>query len=377
VLALASVVPAPLGAQTQERFSFKGFGGWAFSDMSRDGRWGEVATRDGEYGNYSFALNLAAKPTAQLSLRSQAFAGQNLRGHRTKVDYAFAEYAFGPAFKLRAGKALSPFGLYSEIYDVGTLRPFFYLPQFYQGRLGLIPKAYVGGGATGMRSLGSDWEISYDAFGGEMQFEPFTRTLLKGVDRSTRLPIVEDVEAQLHGRKMAGARLLLSSPARGFDVGGSVIRIGDLKQRAADGRRVPFPTGPDGTLVNGRVQFQRGRFAARAEFFEAFTDAADVPSFYVEASRKLGRRVEIAAQYEKTDLQLLPGDNSVPPPLRRHESFGAGASFWPTRELVLKLNAYRVLGNLLNRPQDSIVKYLTGTLDTTSTVVVLGAQFAF
>ena len=143
-------------AQTPDRYSLQGFGGWAFTDLSRDGRWAEAATKDGEFGNYNFALNFAAQPWNKLSLRTQGFGGHNLRGQRLSLDYGFAEYAHSPALKLRAGKVLTPFGLYSEIYDVGTLRPFYYLPQFYQGRLGLIPKAYLGGGVTGVRSLGSE-----------------------------------------------------------------------------------------------------------------------------------------------------------------------------------------------------------------------------
>jgi hypothetical protein len=67
----------------------------------------------------------------------------------------------------------------------------------------------------------------------------------------------------------------------------------------------------------------------------------------------------------------------VPPPLRDHESIGAALNFWFSPEFVIKLNAYHVEGNLLNRPKNSIVKYLTGTLETSSNVVVFGAQFSF
>jgi hypothetical protein len=363
-------------AQTSERYSLQGFGGWAMADLTKDGRWAEAATAEAEFGNYNFALNLAAQPTSKLSISSQAFWGQNLRGQKLSLDYAFAQYAHAPLLKLRAGKVLTPFGLYSEIYDVGTLRPFYFLPQFYQGRLGLIPKAYLGAGATGTQSLGGDWEASYDAFGGEIQFEEFTQAQLTGFDPATRLPVILETDTRLVGRKMVGGRLMLASPARGFDVGGSAIRIGDLKRMTAEGR-VPFPTSDDATLLNGRLQYQRKGLAARAELFKVFTDKADVGSWYVEVSQKFLKRWQLAAQYEKSDLALLPGDNSVPPPLRDHESIGAALNFWFSPEFVIKLNAYHVEGNLLNRPKNSIVKYLTGTLETSSNVVVFGAQFSF
>ena len=131
------------------------------------------------------------------------------------------------------------------------------------------------------------------------------------------------------------------------------------------------------TLAEGRIQFQRGPFAARAELFEVWTEKVDVRSYYVEISRMLGRHFQLAAQYENGDLTLLPGDNSVPPPLREHESIGGGVNYWFKPGLVLKLDLYRVEGNMYSRPSDSIVKYLTGTLETRNTVFVLGTQFSF
>lgn len=363
-------------AQAPSRYSLRGFGGAAFADLSSNGRWAEAATKDGEIENYDLALTLAAQPWSKLGVRAQGYVGHNLRGQKYSLDYGFAEYAHSPAFRLRGGKVLTPFGLYSEIYDVGTLRPFYYLPQFYQGRLGLIPKAYLGGGVTGITPIGGDWELVYDAFGGEIRFAEFTTAQLTGVDRATRLPIIAEYDAQLVGSKMVGGRVLLASPARGLDVGGSVFYIGDLKQQTDTGR-VPFVTGPDATFVNGRLQYQRGGFVGRAELFEVYTDRADVESYYVEVSQRFLKHFQVALQYENSGITLLPGDNSLPPPLREHESLGMALNFWVNPQLVIKLNAYRVEGNLLNRPRGAIVSYLTGTLDSRTDVFVLGTQFSF
>jgi hypothetical protein len=363
-------------AQAPSLYTLRGFGGAAFADLSSNGRWAEAATRDGEIENYDLALTLAVQPSSKLGLRAQGYVGHNLRGQQYSLDYGFAEYAFAPAFKLRGGKVLTPFGLYSEIYDVGTLRPFYYLPQFYQGRLGLIPKAYLGAGVTGIAPLGGDWELGYDAFGGEIRFAEFTVAQLTGFDPATRLPIIAETDTQLVGSRMVGGRLLLASPARGLDVGGSVFYIGDVKQQSPKGR-IPFASGPDATFVNGRLQYQRGGFVGRAELFEVFADNVDVESFYVEVSQRLLKHWQLALQYEKSDITLLPGDNSIPPPLRWHESVGAALNFWITPQLVVKLNLYRVDGNLLNRPRGAIVSYLTNTLDTRTNVFVLGTQFSF
>jgi hypothetical protein len=376
---LAAALALSVGAahvEASDRLALRGFGGAAFAEAGNDGRWAEAATKDGDFGNYDLALNLAAQPWTRLGARVQGYVGHDLRGEKVSLDYAFAEYAQSSAFKLRGGKVLTPFGLYSEIYDVGTLRPFYYLPQFYEGRLGLVPKAYLGGGITGVGRLGGDWELGYDAFGGQMRFAEFTTSQLNGFDPATGLPIIQEDNAQLVGSKMVGGRLLLASPARGFDIGGSVFYIGDLKQQTAEGR-VPFTTGPDATFVNGRLQYQRGRFVARAELFEVYTKYAGVQSFYAEVSQRFFKHWQLALQYEKSDLSLLPGDESVPPPMRRHESLGGALNFWVKPSLVVKLNLYHVDGNLLTRPANAIVSYLTHTLQTQTNVLVLGTQFSF
>ena len=44
---------------------------------------------------------------------------------------------------------------------------------------------------------------------------------------------------------------------------------------------------------------------------------------------------------------------------------------------MVKLNLYHVDGNLLTRPANAIVSYLTHTLQTQTNVLVLGTQFSF
>jgi hypothetical protein len=48
-------------------------------------------------------------------------------------DYGFAEWRFSDALRLHAGRMKHPFGIYSEIFDVGTLRPFYTLSQSVYG----------------------------------------------------------------------------------------------------------------------------------------------------------------------------------------------------------------------------------------------------
>jgi hypothetical protein len=375
---VASLLAAPTAhAQAESRYSVRGFGGWAFAASDNDNSFGYVASERGDWKNYYLALNVAAQPTQKLSIRSEGFWSEDQRGARPRLDYVFAQWAHSPAIKLRVGKAPVPFGIYSEVYDVGTLRPFQLLPQFYEGPLGLIPKAYLGAGLTGAAPLGEDWEIHYDAFGGEIRFEPFQTDFVAGIDPATGIPLVRTLESQIVGREMAGGRLLLVAPVKGIDIGGTVFYLNDVKQRIEGGALQRYSVTDNSTHLNARAQYQREAFGARAEWFGVLADDADVKSFYVEASYKLGRHWQVAGQYETSKIVLRDGDDSIPEPIRRHQSFGLAVNYWLRPELVLKLNAYRVDGNMIARPGQAGLRAALGTINEKTSVVVAGAQFSF
>jgi hypothetical protein len=360
-------------AQEGPRYSLQGFGGWAYGTTDNDNFFAYSASPEGAWDNYYFALNVGARPMEKLSIRAQAFWGDDLRGERTKLDYVFAEWAQSPAFKLRVGKVLVPFGLYSETYDVGTLRPFYLLPQFYAGTFGLIPKAYLGGGLTGAPRLGDSWELQYDVFGGQIEFEPFGLELLSGFEPATGLPAFTKLEAQLVGRDMVGGRLLLVSQDRGVDFGGTVIHMGELADP-----EVGFLSFGSGNLYNVRAQYQKGPLAVRGEFFKATTESGEgTESYHAEASFRFLKKWQLAAQYEHSELLLSEGDDSIPGPLRRHESFGLALNFWVSPEFVLKLNGYSVDGNMIARPENPGLAAVLGTIEEKTGVLVVGAQFSF
>ena len=48
-------------------------------------------------------------------------------------------------------------------------------------------------GLTGSHSVSEAWELQYDAFGGEIRFEPFSTDFVNGVDPATGLPQITTV----------------------------------------------------------------------------------------------------------------------------------------------------------------------------------------
>jgi hypothetical protein len=363
---------------TTERYSLRGFGGWNLGHTDNQNTYAYVASGDTEYNNYNFALNLAAQPSDKLTVRAQAFWGEDLRGRRIDLDYVFAQWAHSPKLKVRVGKVLSPFGLYTEIYDVGTLRPFYLLPQFYSGVTGLLPKAYLGGGLTGVLPLGDEWELDYDAFGGEVRFQTIPTDVPVGMDPATGMPITATVDVQLIGRPMIGGRLGLGSPSHGFKVGVAAMHA-DIEQSVNGGPRGPYPVSEAADLVNAYLQWEHGPLTVRSELFEAFADTATLRSTYAEASYKLTRHLQVAGLYERTTLDPDPGSlyASLPDQLKEHESVGLGLNLWATPDVVFKVNGYSVHGNLAARPANPAVDAAMGRLDDSTLVLVVGAQFAF
>jgi hypothetical protein len=67
----------------------------------------------------------------------------------------------------------------------------------------------------------------------------------------------------------------------------------------------------------------------------------------------------------------------VPAPLTRHESIGLALNFWAGPNLVLKLNGYSIDGNVIARPTGAGLRAALGTIDESTTAVVIGAQFSF
>jgi len=373
-LLLAGTADAQTGG---ERYSLRGFGGWALGRTDNDNTYGFVASGDTEYANYNFALNLAAQPAEKLSIRSQAFWGEDLRGRRVDLDYVFVEWAHSPKLKFRAGKVLSPFGLYTETYDVGTLRPFYLLPQFYAGTQGLLPKSYLGGGLTGTFDLGEDWELDYDAVGGEVRFQEITSTVILGQDPSTGQPISRTFDLALIGRNMFGGRLGVSSPVKGLQLGASALHA-HIEQSVDGGSREPYPPTDQATLANAYLRYDRGPFRVQAEYFHAFADTVDLWSGYLEASYKVGRHWQLAGTYDRGRLDPEPGSlyASLPDQLMRHESLGLALNFWPSPDVVFKLNGYSVKGNQAARSGNALDAVL-GRLDDSTYVLVLGTQFSF
>jgi len=120
-----------LRAQNLEKISLHGFGAWGYGNTN--GNHYLIGDEDGDYDHAQFYLNINANPFEKLSIIAQIGAHQGHLGVDFEFDYAFAEWVFSDALKFRIGKVKHPFGIYGELLNVGTIRPFFALPQGIYG----------------------------------------------------------------------------------------------------------------------------------------------------------------------------------------------------------------------------------------------------
>ncbi|MCB1036210.1 MAG: hypothetical protein KDD47_20470, partial [Acidobacteria bacterium] len=210
------------GTNLGESVQIHGFGGWAFGSSSP---WPYLTGRGGgeaEYENGEFALNISAQPSNRLHVAAQFFWEVTPDGtEEIEMDYAFAEWSFSDRLRLRAGQVKFPFGIYGEILDVGTLRPFFTLPQSIYGDNELESEAYLGLGVTGSKDLGSGWRLAYDIYGGGLDLEvgeSLTDIFEGGAE--------EELPGDEQGRRekvenLVGGRISFTSPS-GISLGLSV-----------------------------------------------------------------------------------------------------------------------------------------------------------
>lgn len=379
VLLLGLVAPSPACAQKGflSGVEIHGFGGWAYGDT--DGLEHTLGDADGNYDNAEFALNLAAHPTDRLSVVAQVFLESGGRAadgeEEVELDYAFAEWFVSDALKFRIGRVKHPFGNYGEIFDVGTLRPFYLLPQSIYGPNGFTAKAYNGAGITGSWSFGHGWSLQYDLYGGEIEGD-FD---IPGILSTAREFFLEpEVSLGFRVEDTLGGRLNVAAPLAGLSFGVSAYR-GD--------ERVPLVISEADTRETflGHFEYLSDRWTIRGEWGSLeHEDQFEEDGGYLELAYKVTDHWELAVRGEdwevdfpNVNLSLLP---AIIPQLMEHEDLAFGVSYWFTPGFVVRLNVHQTEGNrfaFLETPEQVQQALVTGRLDDETELIVLGAQFSF
>jgi hypothetical protein len=358
-------VASPAQAQeTSQGVVLHGFGGWAYGNTGGNRFLG--GNVDGDFRKTNLALNVAAVVSDKLSVHGQADLEQGPEGTETELEFAFAEYRLNDQVSFRIGSVKHPFGIYAELQDVGTLRPFLDLPQGVYGPVGFMGESYKGVGITGNLSRGA-WTLGYDVYGGGYDKEKLF--IPEGFYHGEVFEDEENTIELQSTRNVIGGRAVLRTPLPGLSVGSSAY-IGILNEPAANRR----------TVVAAQLEYRRNAFSIQSEFaHEHQVEDEDASGFYIQAAYRLTSHWQVAGQYDYLKNVFVGVDPSAAPSLQYHKEGAFALNYWFSRSLVLKAEYHRVHGNRFALPDPDELADLVaaGELQTTTNLVQFGGQFSF
>lgn len=349
---VAALSRPALGAELLDgKLYLNGYGGAVYA-RTQHYTYG-TGTPDGEY-DANFSLGVQSR------LYDDLVAGASIQANddgTVELDWAFIEWRLADLFRLRAGKVKQPIGIYAEVKDIGTVRPFFTAPDSVYGPLGITAESYLGAGATGQVGSPRSWSLLYDAYVGELRAQTLD---LSGALQPGATPQAVGVDSD-HLERLVGGRLTLTTPLKGLSVKFSAYRA--MRMEALGGvlrRQVVF--GPS-------IEFLTDTLSVRAEYFHLKHDAETLDSGYLEVAQYLGEHFQIAGRLEAahSDYEGVP-DSSF----SRHREAAVGLNYWINPDMVLKASIHFIDGNRL------VVPDLVGpgpSPDARTWMAMLGIQF--
>ncbi len=346
-----------------------GFGGWAYGRTNNANHY-LMGNEDGNYDETNFSLNFSSNPSDRLSVYVQTGLTERFRDVEIGIDYAFAEWFVGDALSIRAGKVKAPFLLYTEIYDVGTLRPFFDLPPGIYRQF--TAEAYKGIGLTGSLFSSSRWSMRYDLYGGELELlEQLSFSTEPQPSFYTVTPILE---------RMVGGRAFLQTPIDGLEVGvSSYVGTGDMYFEGQKFSVRNFDS--DYAFIGASVEYLSERFWFRSEYAgQHASEAYEFDAVYVEPAYKFTDRWQIALRYEWLNGEAAWLNVYFPQSFLDHQDVAVGLNYWFSPAMVAKLAYHAIQDNRCAQPdsvQDFLYAVQRGRFEEQTNLVSFGVQFSF
>jgi len=336
-----------LASFLSERVALHGYGNWAFGWTQNAGPYDNLYSFGDGNGNFSnalFALRQIVTPIPELMFSmGENFYYDDVRGAGAELFFAFAEYRPNSWFSMRLGRMPFEVGLYTPVFDVGTLRPFAELPQAFYGPVGTVPKAYNGGSISGSMDFDSGWSFRLTGFVGDATM-PLDPALVESFNliRAIILEPPLQAESATDYNLLVGGVLNVWTPIPGM-------------QLQASGYVVP----PNMDEVFGELNYVlTGSFAylgdnleVRSEYAYRHTDNfADIHAVYGEAAYRFLESWQVALRADYLNFKLYAQTPTIGTvldqlnDLSRHLSVGVGLNYWFTRDFVVKL-AYQFIYN--------------------------------
>ncbi len=352
-------LPAAAIEVNEGKLSINGFGSWGYG--ASNGNDYEAARHTGHFDSGEFGLALTT------ALSDHAVAAAQLRytpeGGGLFLDWAFGEWRFSDRLRLRMGLLKHPLGIFGEVPNVGTLRPFFVLPRGIYGQTEMTGAGVEGASISGLLFSQGGWEATYDLYGGSLKLRVLDVIDLVVDPASLRPGGVAEVET-FEAKYVLGGRIVVATPLEGLEVRLSTY---GTPIRQTDNPR--FVIGPS-------LQYTGERFSARAEYFFYYEQNYErTHTAYVEGAWFLTKKVQVGARVELYRLELAQSDlNSS---LFDHKEMAATVNYWFEPGLVVKLSVHAVNGNRFAQPLLLDDAILNGALKRRTLATILGMQFSF
>jgi porin-like protein len=322
-LCAALAIPAAEAQTADSNLHIHGFGDWIYGKS--DGNDYQSASEEGRYDDAAFGLNIRYDASDRVAVVSQ-IAWEHAEGRaadaETLLDYAFVQWTKSDRLHLRVGRTYHPFGLYSEIRDIGTARPFIERPPEVYGQLGIVSESLQGLNAYGDLPAAKNWGLHYDLYAG-----------------ATELPVIEagseEAEETVEKiRDVIGGRLTVDTPLSGFRASVSAFR-GVLKQeQEADENHVSMVAS---------IDYVAERWLVRAEAARHKEDTESVSGAYVEGSYRVHGPWQLTGRWGTTRTKF--DDDHVASRFRHQRDVAAGVNLWLDPRVVLKTEIRFVNGN--------------------------------
>jgi hypothetical protein len=365
VATLLVVIAAPLRAQDADHaVQLHGFGGWVYGRTSDNVYL--AGTPDGDYRRVRMAGSLYKSVDDHISIHVQAEVSETEDATDVQLSYAFVDYFVSDRLSFRIGQVKHPFGIYNEVFAVGTVRPFLDLPQAFYGPVGFAGESYKGVGIAGNVEL-DDWNVAYDVYGGGQDLQKFAvpeeyylGSSLQNVSKETERQSTRDV---------IGGRIVLRTPITGFSVGGSSY-TGTLNDSASNRR----------TVVAGQIGYRTNVLTLESEVaHENQTRDERATGGYALAAYRLSPEWQVAVQYDVLFNSFFSADTLAAPSLQHHREGALVVSRWFSRAFVIKAEYHRVSGNrfALPDPENLVSTIAAGGLRTSTHLFQFGAQFSY
>ncbi len=346
-------------AQQTGSVEMHGFGGWAYANT--DGNNYLIGTNAGAYDNTAFALNVNAKVSDRLTVVGQ-FEFQQRPGYEDMdrtLDFAFAEWKVSDGLRLRAGRVKHPFGIYGEIFNVGTLRPFYMLPLSIYGPQRYTARSVDGVGITGMKNWNSGWGVNYDVYAGRIAGE----LRLRGFGIPGEVLHLGSRSLPFSFDEVLGGRLVVNTPVSGLSFGSSAYRGKASLSLFAPGQK------PKEASLDFQVEYQAKQVLVRAEYGTIFDDPViDYDTYYIEGAVKVYKGLQLAGRYDRWKGTLKATGLAA----TGHRDVALGVNYWLSPNVALKANYHIVNGNLWALPDDP-----KAPLKPDTKMIVVGTQFSF